>query len=190
MSLILFLELIFIVFFACILGILFYWMISAMRAKVPFICVPNTILPDIEKALDIKGDTAIVYDLGCGDARILRHLARKHPKSNFIGIENSSFPYHVAKTISWWNKKRGYPDNVQILRQDFFDHDLSKATHVFTYLFPKVMDDMLGKLERELPKGARLVSASFEFTHKRPLMEIDLGRRKYQLARKLFVYEF
>ena len=178
-----------VLFLVVILFIMLVWMYSSIKAKVPFISVPLSILPDIEKALDIKPDS-VVYDLGCGDARVLRYLAYKYPKATFIGIENGVFPYNLAKAISWWNKLRGRPDNLQILREDFFQHDLSKATRIFVYLYPQVMDDLLGKFEDELPTGARLVSATFKFTQKKALVEVDLLRGKMQLARHLNIYEF
>ncbi|MCC6324009.1 hypothetical protein IT400_04445, partial [Candidatus Nomurabacteria bacterium] len=171
------LQWILVLFFFIILFVMLVWMYSGITSKVPFISVPLSILPDIEKALDIQSDS-VVYDLGCGDARVLRYLAKKYPTATFIGIENGVFPYYVAKTISWWNKKMGHGDNVQILRQDFFKYNLSKATHIFVYLYPQIMDDMLGKLEKELPPGARLVSATFKFTQKAPVAEIDLLRKK------------
>lgn len=162
---------------------------SAMMAKVPFISVPNSILPDIEKALEIKKGS-VVYDLGCGDARVLFYLAKNNPDSKFIGIENSSFPYVIAKLNLWLGKRRGEAQNVQILKQDFFKYDLKDASHIFVYLYPNVMDDMLGKLDKELQAGSRLVSASFKFTQKKPIFELDLERKKMQLARNLIVYEF
>lgn len=179
----------FILFFVVILFIMFFWMASAMMAKVPFISVPNSILPDIQKALNIKPGS-VVYDLGCGDARVLFYLAKNNPDSKFIGIENSSFPYAIAKLNQWLNKKNGSKGDVQILRKDFFQHDLSDATHIFLYLYPNVMDDMIGKLDRELKPECRVVSASFKFTQKKPVLEIDLERKKMQLARNLIVYEF
>ncbi len=183
------LQWILILFFAGVLCVMVSWMYSGITAKVPFISVPLSILPAIEKALDIQPDS-VVYDLGCGDARVLRYLARKYPKATFIGIENSAFPYYIAKTISRWNKMRGAPDNVKVLREDFFTHDLSKATRVFVYLYPQVMDDILNKLEEELPAGSRLVSTTFKFTQKPPILEVDLLRKRRQLARHLFIYEF
>lgn len=178
-----------VLFLLIILFIMLVWMYSGITSKVPFISVPYSILPDIEKALDIQ-DGSVVYDLGCGDARVLRFLAHKYPKATFIGIEKGVFPYYLAKTISWWNKKMGHRDNVQILRQDFFKHDLSKATHIFVYLYPQIMDDLLNKFEKELSNGTHLVSATFKFTQKEPIAEIDLLRKKSQLARHLIAYEF
>lgn len=164
------------------------WMVGAFRAKVPFIPVPNSILPDIAKALGIKKDST-VYDLGCGDARILFYLSTQVPEAQYIGIENSSFPVLLARFRAWWHR-RVTKTQIEILDQDFFTRDLSDATHIFTYLYPNVMDDLLPKLDRELKPGTRLVSATFKFTGKQPVSSIDLGRKKRQLARTLYVYEF
>lgn len=161
---------------------------SNIRAKVPFIGIPNNVLKDIEKEFILKDDS-VIYDLGCGDGRVLFHLAKKNPKLKYIGIENSPFPFVIAKTLSWWHKKRDNL-NVEILKKDFFDVDLSNATHIFTYLYPNVMDDLLPKLDKELKRGTVLISSSFHFTTKREVREVDLKRGKYQLGKLLYIYEF
>ena len=171
-----------------VLCLLLLWMWSNIRAKVPFVGVPLPILKDIEKELELK-ENSVVYDLGCGDGRVLFYLAKNNPKLKYIGIENSPFPFILSKVLSWWYKKINKID-VEIIRGDFFKIDLSNATHIFTYLYPNVMDDLLPKFDKELKRGTRLVSASFHFTSKREIREIDLKRGKYQLAKKLYVYEF
>lgn len=163
-------------------------MISGLRAKVPFIPVPNSILADIHKILEVKNNS-VVYDLGCGDGRVLFYLSKLTPQANYIGIENSLFPTILARILYWWHKRQNKID-VKILNKDFFKYDLSDATHIFTYLYPNVMDDLLIKFDRELKPGTRLVSITFKFTSKQPIAEFDLGRSKYQLARKIYVYEF
>jgi len=164
------------------------WMWSNMWAKVPFVGVPVDTLKDIEASLLLK-EGSIVYDLGCGDGRVLFYLAKNNPKLKYIGIENSLFPFILAKFLSWWHKKFN-KINVSIIRGDFFNIDLSNATHIFTYLYPNIMDDLLPKFDKELKKRTRLVSASFHFTAKKEIEEVDLKRGKYRLAKKFFVYEF
>lgn len=180
----------FILIFLAILIILCVWMWTGMKAKVPFVPVPNSILPDIEKALDL-GEGSVVLDLGCGDARVLSYLANKNKEKNikFIGIENSLFPIYLARFITWWNKKMGKGD-VEVVAQDFFKYNLKDATHIFVYLYPSVMDDLLSKFEKELAPHTKLVSVTFQFTQKKPICEIDLERKSYQLAKKMYVYEF
>lgn len=171
-----------------VLCLLILWMWSNITAKVPFVGIPNNVLPEIEKALVLKDDS-VVYDLGCGDARVLFHLAKNNPKLKYIGIENSLFPFVIARVLSFWNKKINNI-NVEIIKKDFFDVDLSNATHIFTYLYPNIMDDLLPKFDKELKIGTRLISASFHFTGKREIALIDLKRGKYQLGKLLYVYEF
>ncbi|MFA6355189.1 MAG: class I SAM-dependent methyltransferase [Candidatus Paceibacterota bacterium] len=161
---------------------------SNIRAKVPFIGIPIGVLKNIEKELNLR-DGSVVYDLGCGDGRVLFYLAKNNPKYKYIGIESSLFPYLLAKSLSWWFKKVN-KINVEIIKKDFFKEDLSNATHIFTYLYPNVMDDLLPKLDKELKRGTVLVSASFHFTTKREIREIDLKRGKYQLGKLLYIYEF
>lgn len=163
-------------------------MLTGYRSKVPFVPVPDKVLKDIHKALDIK-EGSVVYDLGCGDGRVLFYSARLVPNAIYIGIENSPFPLILAHLRAWWYRKF-VNTNIKIINQDFFQHDLSDATHVFTYLYPNVMDDLLPKLDQDLKPGTKLVSVSFKFTQKQPVTEYDLERGKYKLARKIYVYEF
>jgi len=171
-----------------VLILLFLWMWSAIKAKVPFIPVPNKILKDIEEALDLKDDS-VLYDLGCGDGRVLAYLYKNNPKATYIGIENSLFPYILVSILNWWRRKE-YKGNIKIFKNDFFNVDLSKATHIFTYLYPNIMDDLVSKFDRELKHGTRLVSVSFHLTSKREIKVIDLKRGRYQLTQKIYVYEF
>jgi SAM-dependent methyltransferase len=164
------------------------WTIGNFKNKAPFVTSSNAVLKDVEKALEVK-DNSVVYDLGCGDGRILFYLSQSNPKAKYIGIENGTFPFLLSKVGSFLNKKKTN-NSVQVMRKDFFKQDLSDATHVFTYLYPNVMDDLLLKFDKELKSGTRLVSLSFKFTNKPALFEVDLGRSKYKLGRKLFVYQF
>jgi SAM-dependent methyltransferase len=171
-----------------VLSLMLFWMWSSMKAKIPFIRVPVGVLGDIEKALDLK-EGSVVYDLGCGDGLILFYLAKRNPNIKYVGIENSPFPALIARFMSFWHRKINNV-NVEILKKDFFDVNLSEATHIVTYLFPNVMDDVLPKLDVELKKGTRLVSASFHFTSKREISVVELKRKKYQLAHRIYIYEF
>ena len=171
-----------------VLVLFFIWMFTSYRAKVPFISVSDSILKDIHKILDIKEDS-ILYDLGCGDGRVLFYIAKRVPKAKYIGIENSPFPLILSHVSAWWHRKiTGV--KIEIINQDFFTKDISNATHIFTYLYPNVMDDLLTKLETELKPGTVLLSASFKFTLKKPKAEYDMARGKYKLTQKLYLYEF
>ena len=164
------------------------WTIGNIKNKVPFVTSPKKVLEKIREELDLK-DENVLYDLGSGDGRVIFYLAEKNPKVKYIGIENNPFPVIISK-IDKFLKRKKISNSVDILNKDFFKVDLSNATHVFTYLYPNVMDDLLTKFDEELKPGTKLVSLSFQFTNKRPVKEIDLGRNKYSLGRKIYVYQF
>lgn len=164
------------------------WAIGNLKNKVPFVTASKSVLEDVSRALEINDDS-VVYDLGCGDGRILFYLSGKNNKTKYIGIENNILAVILAKLGSILNKKKT-GNKVEIINGSFFNQDLSEASHIFVYLYPNMMDDLLTKFDSELKKGTRLVSLSFQFTNKRPSAEIDLNRSKYKLGRKLFIYDF
>ena len=168
--------------------LLVLWAFGNFKNKVPFVTASSAVLKDIQKVFDINDDS-IVYDLGCGNGKVLFYLSRFNKNAKYIGIENNLFPLFLSKIGSYLNfKKTG--NKVEIIKNDFFKQDLSKATHIFIYLFPNIMDELLPKFEKELKSGTKLVSLSFKFTSKIPIAEIDLGRSKYKLGRKIYVYQF
>ncbi len=181
-------QVILLIVFLVVIILFILWSIGNIKNKVPFVAASNAVLKDIDKALDIKDDS-VVYDLGCGDGRVLLYLSHFHPKAKYIGVENSAFPILLARFGSFLNKKNT-GNKVEIINKDFFEQDLSNATHIFTYLYPNIMDDLFPKFREELKPETKLVSLAFKFSGKEPISEIDLKRSKYKLGRKLFVYQF
>ncbi len=155
-------------------------------AKVPFVSVPVEVIKEIVKTLKLN-EGSIVYDLGCGNARVLSIAQKIHPKAHFVGVELIWWAYMLAKLRIWKNRQN---KNIKILCKNFFQVNVSNATHVFLYLYPEAMDKLLPKLEKELKKGTRVVSATFKFSQKQYTEKIDLHRDQNQLARTLYVYEF
>jgi SAM-dependent methyltransferase len=176
-----------IVFFITFL-LFILWTIGNFKNQVPFVTSSASILKDIKEALDINNDS-VIYDLGCGDGRILFYLSSFNKKAKYIGIENSLFPLLLAWVGNFLNKRKNGVE-IKIINNNFFDEDLSQATHLLTYLYPNVMDELLPKLKKELKPGTKLFSLSFKFSFKTPIKEIDLKRKKYKLGRKIYIYQF
>lgn len=168
--------------------LLWVWIFSGFNKKTRFTQIPNSVFKDVEKNLEIKNNS-VVYHLGCGDGRILFYLIKQNPQARFIGVEDNKFLLLLARLRNWWNKILR-KNQVEFVKEDFFDHDLSQATHVFTYLYPNIMDDIISKFDKELKKGTRLVSLNFHFTGKKAISEIQLKKLSYQPARKIYIYEF
>lgn len=166
-------------FFACI------FLATPLFSKIPFIPVRKKVLREIILALELR-DGSVLYDLGCGDGRVLFVAGKLNPDVRCVGIEIAPFPYLWAKAREFLSKSK----NTSIIRGNMFDKDISSATHVFLYLFPKIMDSLLSKFEKELTPGARVVSCDFQFSNKKPIKILDLKSGSHELNRKLFIYEF
>ena len=171
-----------------VLILMFMWMANLLRDGSPFVPISKSVLKEIEKVIGIN-DNSVVYDLGCGDGRVLFYLSQLHPKAKFIGIERSIFPLFLSKVTAFFHNKK-VENKVEIINKDFFKTDLSNATHIFTYLRPDVMDNLLPKLDKELKSGTKLVAGYFQFTLKRPIAEASFGKNSNDERKRLFIYEF
>jgi predicted RNA methylase len=106
----------------------------------------------------------VLYDLGCGDGRIIIMAAREfHAMS--IGIDiNPFWVFWIRVKIALF-QLRG---NVQVVRGNFFDQDLSNANIVTLYLLQETNEKLQPKLEKELQPGTRIISHVFTFTEWEP----------------------
>ncbi|TSC90985.1 MAG: putative methyltransferase [Parcubacteria group bacterium Licking1014_17] len=156
------------------------------KREVPFISVSRKIVGCVVQAMNIK-DNDMVYELGCGDCRVLAAAYNQNPMAKYIGIEKNTIPFLLSK---WRLRKILKPDSVDLLKKDMFDCNLSEATIVYAYLYPHIMDKLLPKLKQELKPGAKLVSCDFIFKEKEFNEIIDLKRPGKSLGKKLYVYRF
>lgn len=152
----------------------------------PYIQVPDEVLDSIVRALNI-GSGSKVYDLGCGDGRVLRASYLNNPEAEYVGIDSALFPVIEARLRI---KKLKAESKIKVIKADIFKSDISDATHIFLYLYPNIINSLLPRLNKELKKGARVVSCDYPFDNKKPKEIIDLNRRRGQLAKFLYIYEF
>jgi SAM-dependent methyltransferase len=101
----------------------------------------------------------VVYDLGCGDGRILIAAAKQYGARG-VGIEIDPAYVKIAREKV---RAEGLADRIRIVQQDLFLADLRPATVVMLYLGPAVMAKLRPKLLRELRPGTRVVSHAFDF---------------------------
>jgi hypothetical protein len=102
--------------------------------------------------------TDIIYDLGCGDGTALSIAAREFGAKG-VGIEIDPVRYFFSKirfNINGLNKK------IKIIKSNFYNVNISKASVVFVYLVPRALDRLKPKLLKELRKGTLLVSFRYK----------------------------
>jgi SAM-dependent methyltransferase len=114
----------------------------------------------VKAMLDIAqvGKDDLVYDLGCGDGRIVIAAAQKAGAQG-VGVDLD--PERIKESFEN-ARKANVTHRVQFFQQDLFETDIRKATVVMLYLWPEVNLKLRPKLLRELKPGTRVVSHSHD----------------------------
>jgi ribosomal protein L11 methylase PrmA len=113
----------------------------------------------VERMLQIAqvGPNDVVYDLGCGDGRVVITAARKYGARG-VGVDFD--PNRVRE--SWANaEKAGVEALVEFRQQDALTVDVSPATVVTLYLLTSSNLKLRPILTQALRPGARIVSHQF-----------------------------
>jgi SAM-dependent methyltransferase len=112
----------------------------------------------VDKMLEVAKVTSsdVVYDLGCGDGRIVVTSAKKGATATGFDID----PNRVAEARGHV-KAAGVESNASIRWADVFSVDLRPATVVTLYLLPELNVRLIPQLEKLRP-GSRIVSHDFD----------------------------
>lgn len=131
--------------------------VQPVPLDVPFVPTPK---PVVDKMLDMAGVKAgdVVYDLGCGDGRIVI-TAAKERGARGIGIDLN--PQRIAEANAN-AKSAGVTDKVKFLVGDLYKADFSGASVVTLYLLPDVNRKLRPQLWKQLKVGSRVVSHAFD----------------------------
>lgn len=123
---------------------------------IEYVATPMNVVDKMLEVATITKDD-VVYDLGCGDARLLIGAATKYGARGF-GFDLD--PERIAEARA--NVERaGVGHLVTITQQNFFAVDLAPATVVMLYLAPELNVRLVPQLERLAPKS-RIVSHDFD----------------------------
>jgi ubiquinone/menaquinone biosynthesis C-methylase UbiE len=142
---------------------------------VPYVPTPQEVVDQMLKLGNVKkGD--VLFDLGCGDGRIVVTAAQR------FGVDATGVdidPERIAEAKENATKA-GVNGRVKFIQGDLFEADLSNASVVTLYLLPSVNMKLRPKLWRELKPGSRVVSHSFDMEDWKPTKTEEVnGRRIY-----------
>jgi cyclopropane fatty-acyl-phospholipid synthase-like methyltransferase len=107
----------------------------------------------------------ILYDLGCGDGRVVIMAAQEFGARG-VGVEMRE---DLAKQATQKVSELGLDGRVKIINGDMFKVDLSQANVVSLYLTTSANDKVKPKLEAELKPGTRVVSHDYEIIGWKPI---------------------
>jgi len=121
-----------------------------------FVPTPNDV---VNKMLEMAAVTAkdVVYDLGCGDGRIVITAAQRYGARG-VGIDIDPERIREATANASRAKVTG---KVKFIQGDLFEADISEATVVTLYLLTELNLKLRPKLMKDLRPGTRVVSHAF-----------------------------
>ena len=148
----------------CVLGLIYsgctptYAQDASQSTKTPnvvYVPTPHDVVAKMLEVANVSKDD-IVYDLGCGDGRIVVAAAQKKG-CQCIGFEIA--PDRLKEALD--NVRKNHvEDLVRIKDKDIFTVDLSRADVITLYLLPKLNVRLIPQLEKLKP-GSRIVSHDF-----------------------------
>jgi precorrin-6B methylase 2 len=159
-------------------------LIASFNTDAPFVPVPDEILDEIVKNLELKPGS-ILHDFGCGDGRVLLRAVKNHPEISAVGVELAILPYLMAKF-----QTRKYR-NIKIKKGNIFDTDLSPATHIFLYLYPNVINSLIRNIKEDCKPGTTILTCDFQLKNMQPVKTVDLSEisKTKDRGQNLFVYK-
>lgn len=124
---------------------------------VPYVPTPQKVVDGMLELADVKKGE-VVYDLGCGDGRIVITAAKKYGATG-IGVDLNPERIKEANTNAEVAKVE---EKVTFHEGDLFKFDFSKADVLTLYLLPDVNLELRPKIQSEMKPGSRIVSHAFD----------------------------
>jgi len=134
---------------------------------VPFLSSPPEVVKRMLKLARV-GSGDIVYDLGCGDGRILIAAVEVFKAKKAIGYEirDDAYKRALEEVV-----KANLQERITIVNNDFFEADLSRPSVITLYIDSLTNEKLKRKLEKETGPGTRIVSHDFPMPGWQPLIE-------------------
>ena len=151
---------------------------------VVFVPTPQEVVDKMLEVAKVTKDD-VVYDLGCGDGRIVCTAARKY-KCKAFGFDID--PERIKDSEATKSKEdKDVQKLITIQKKDVFTLDLSEATVVTLYLLPDLNVKLIPQLKK-LKKGARIVSHAFDMKGVTPEKGYPIQVKKDGLEHDVYLW--
>lgn len=133
------------------------------KLDVPYVPTPQVVVDKmLEMAKVRRGD--VLYDLGCGDGRIVVTAAKNHGARG-VGIDIDPRRIEEARQNA---EQAGVTDRTEFRVENLFESDFSRASVITLYLLPEINQKLRPQLWRQLKAGTRVVSHAFDMGEEWP----------------------
>jgi ribosomal protein L11 methylase PrmA len=134
------------------------------RSLAPYVPTPQDVVDRMLTLAEV-GPNDVVYDLGCGDGRIVITAAQKFGATG-VGVDIDPDRIKESEANA---KAAGVEGKVNFMQQDAMTVDVSPATVVTLYLLSSSNLKLRPMLTKQLRPGARIVSHAFTMGDWQPL---------------------
>jgi len=149
----------------------------------PYYPTPQTVVENMLQLGGLKAGEKM-FDLGSGDGRIVIMAAQKfHAEAVGVEIDKDLWKSSMDKI-----RKLGLEKTARIVNGDLLKQNYSSADLVTVYLLPGFIDKVQPLLDRQLKKGARVVSHDFEFSNWTPEKSQNIADDGEGRSHALFLY--
>ena len=152
---------------------------------VPYVPTTPEAVEAMLKLADVK-KTDVLYDLGCGDGRIVIAAAKTFGARG-VGIDIDPQRIKEAKENA---KRAGVEDLVRFELGDLLEAKFSEATVVTLFLLPRINLKLKPRLLEQLKPGTRVVSNTFDMGEWKAEKESTVDNEDFDtgLSRKFFLW--
>jgi SAM-dependent methyltransferase len=149
---------------------------ASRSPDVVFVPTPPEVVDAMLKTAKVSSKD-LVYDLGCGDGRVVIAAAKQFGARG-VGVDIDPVRIKEARANA---QAAGVADRVKFVEGDLFETDLRPATVVTLYLLETLNQKLQPKLVTELRPGTRIVSHAFGMGPWTPDKELTVGGRRVYL---------
>ncbi|MEM1646005.1 MAG: methyltransferase domain-containing protein [Ignisphaera sp.] len=145
--------------------------------EAPWVPTPNEVVEFVLDLVSVNpGD--IVFDLGCGDGRIVIGAAKRGARG--VCVEVDSRLIEIAQSQA---REQGVDDRITFINSDIIHVDLSLASIVYMYLTTNVINKLKNKIVNELRSGTLIVSLDYSIDWLQPLdvVELNISSKYYKI---------
>jgi hypothetical protein len=153
-----------------IILLLFYR--GALSGRIP-LYLSNRATIEALLAIADQHQAKSIVDLGAGFGGMVRGLARNHPETNVIGIENAPLTWLIGFIANRTTSRRR-SGAIDWRFGSLWQADLGKFDLVYAFLSPEPMPALWEKAKNEMPPGSLLVSNSFPVPDVTPSEIVEL----------------
>ncbi|HTS28551.1 MAG TPA: class I SAM-dependent methyltransferase [Bryobacteraceae bacterium] len=175
---------------SCLLAVVLAFTAAAQTPQprrapdVPFVPTTDEAVQAMLKLADVKRSD-VVYDLGCGDGRIVIAAAKTYG-AHGVGIDINPVRIAEAKENA---RKAGVENLVRFEENDLFEADFHEASVVTLFLLSNVNLRLRPRLMEQLKPGTRVVSNTFDMGDWKAEKEVTVeGSEQEFLSHRLYLW--